>query len=59
LGLSKPKAVLTIYLATAACGLGALLLRQLDLLGASIVFLMVASILALVAILETVGRRRI
>ena len=27
LGMSKPQAVLTIYLATATCGLGALLLR--------------------------------
>mgnify|MGYP000950546742 CR=1 FL=1 len=58
LGLSKPRAVLTIYLATATCGLGALLLGQLNPLGASIVFLMVGCTLALVAILETVGRRR-
>ena len=57
LGLTPPRAVLTIYLATATCGLGALLLRQLNAAGAMIVLLMVACILALVAILETVGRR--
>ncbi|MCG2682777.1 MAG: undecaprenyl/decaprenyl-phosphate alpha-N-acetylglucosaminyl 1-phosphate transferase [Planctomycetales bacterium] len=57
LGLSKPRAVLTIYLATATCGLGALLLGKIDAVGAIIVGLMVVCILALVAILETVGRR--
>lgn len=57
MGLSKPKAVLTIYLATATCGLGALLLRKIDTAGAIIVGLMVVFILSLVAILETVGRR--
>ena len=30
LGMTKPQAVLTIYLATATCGLGALLLHQVD-----------------------------
>jgi UDP-GlcNAc:undecaprenyl-phosphate/decaprenyl-phosphate GlcNAc-1-phosphate transferase len=58
LGLSKPRAVLTIYLATATCGLGALMLHQVDLTGAIVVFLMVLCTLALVAILETVGRRK-
>ena len=58
LGLSKPRAVLTIYLATATCGLGALLLRQVDRFGAAVVLLMVACTLTLVAILETVGRHR-
>jgi UDP-GlcNAc:undecaprenyl-phosphate/decaprenyl-phosphate GlcNAc-1-phosphate transferase len=58
LGLSKPQAVLTIYLATATCGLGALLLHDVDARGAAIVGLMVVCTLALVAILETVGRRR-
>ena len=55
--MSKPQAVLTIYLATATCGLGALLLHQVNAAGAIIVLLMVVCILALVAILETVGRR--
>jgi UDP-GlcNAc:undecaprenyl-phosphate/decaprenyl-phosphate GlcNAc-1-phosphate transferase len=58
LGLGKPQAVLTIYLATATCGLGALLLRQLNVFGATVVLLMVACTLALVAILETAGRHR-
>jgi UDP-GlcNAc:undecaprenyl-phosphate/decaprenyl-phosphate GlcNAc-1-phosphate transferase len=58
LGMSKPQAVLTIYLTTATCGLAALLLHELSLAGAMVVFLMVLCILALVAVLETAGRRR-
>jgi len=58
LGLSKPQAVLTIYLATATCGLGALLLRQVDVVGALLIGLQVACLLTLVAILELTGRRR-
>ncbi len=58
MGLSKPQAVLTIYLATATCGLGALLLHNVNARGAVVVGLMVVCTLALVAILETVGRRR-
>ncbi|MBN1395967.1 MAG: undecaprenyl/decaprenyl-phosphate alpha-N-acetylglucosaminyl 1-phosphate transferase [Pirellulales bacterium] len=57
LGLSESRAVLTIYLATATCGLGALLLRQVNAFGAVVIGLMVVCILTLVAILETVGRR--
>jgi len=56
LGMSKTQAVLVIYLTTATCGLGALLLHQVDALGACLVGLMVACVLVLVAILETVGR---
>jgi UDP-GlcNAc:undecaprenyl-phosphate GlcNAc-1-phosphate transferase len=58
LGMTKPQAVLTIYLTTATCGLGALLLRQVNELGAAIVLLVVFCTLVLVGILETVGRRR-
>jgi UDP-GlcNAc:undecaprenyl-phosphate GlcNAc-1-phosphate transferase len=58
LGMGKPQAVLTIYLTTATCGLGALLLHQLPFSGAMVVLLMVVCILALVAVLETTGRRR-
>ncbi len=58
LGMTKSQAVLTIYLATATCGLGALLLRQVDLVGAIVIFAMVLCTLALVAVLETAGRRR-
>ena len=58
LGLSRPRAVLTIYLTTAACGLGALLLHQVNLWGACVVFCLVGCVLLLVAILEAFGRRR-
>jgi UDP-GlcNAc:undecaprenyl-phosphate GlcNAc-1-phosphate transferase len=58
LGMSKPQAVGTIYLATATCGLGALLLHQVNGLGAAIVLLLVACVLVLVAVLETAGRTR-
>lgn len=58
LGLSKTQAVLTIYLATATTALGALLLYQVDWVGAIVVLLMVACVLLLVSILETTGRRR-
>ncbi|NLE38641.1 MAG: undecaprenyl/decaprenyl-phosphate alpha-N-acetylglucosaminyl 1-phosphate transferase [Pirellulaceae bacterium] len=58
LGMSKTQAVLTIYLATATCGLGALLLYQVNTTGACVILLMVACVLVLVAILETTGRRR-
>ncbi len=57
LGLSKAQAVLTIYLTTAVCGLGALLLHQVNLFGAGVILLTVLLILALVAVLETAGRR--
>jgi len=57
LGMSKTQAVLTIYLATATCGLGALLLHKVDAAGAGIILLLVACILVLVGILETAGRR--
>jgi len=58
LGMTKPQAVLTIYLATATCGLGALLLHQVNAAGAVVVLLLVACVLTLVAILETSGRRK-
>ena len=57
LGLSPKQAVWTIYLATATCGLGALLLHQVEAMGATIVLIMVVCILSMVAILETTGRR--
>jgi len=58
LGMSKTQAVLTIYLATATCGLGALLLYQVAVTGACVVLLMVGCVLLLVGILETAARRR-
>lgn len=57
-GLSKGQAVLTIYLTTATCGLAAWLLPRVDLVGAGVIILMVVCVLALIAILETTGRRR-
>ncbi|HKD37393.1 MAG TPA: MraY family glycosyltransferase, partial [Pirellulales bacterium] len=57
LGLSKTQAVLTIYLLTATCGLGALLLHQVNQVGAVLIVLMVACVLVLIGILETAARR--
>jgi UDP-GlcNAc:undecaprenyl-phosphate GlcNAc-1-phosphate transferase len=59
LGLTKAQAVLTIYLTTATCGLGALLLHKVDRTGAVIIMLLVGCILALIGILETTARRTI
>lgn len=56
LGMTTRQAVLTIYLATATCGLGALLLHQVNTAGAGVVLLMVACVLLLAAILERAGR---
>jgi len=56
LGMTKTQAVLTIYLTTATCGLGALLLHQVRESGACIILLLVGSVLVLVGILETTGR---
>lgn len=57
LGLSKKNAVLTIYLATATCGLGGLLLPRTDLVGAGIVIVMVGAVLAVIAVLESQANR--
>ena len=59
LGMTPPQAVLTIYLATAACGLGALLLHQVDTFGAGVILLLVFCMLGLIAILEATGRRQL
>lgn len=58
LGLSKPQAVLTIYLTTAGTGLGALLLHQVDAFGATIIGLMVIAQLTVIAILEATAHAR-
>jgi len=58
LGLSKSQAVLTIYLTTAACGLGALVLHQVNVAGAVMIVLLVGCLLAVIAILETTARRK-
>ena len=58
LGLSKTGAVLTIYLTTTACGLGALLLHQVNVGGAVIVVLLIGCLLSVIAILEMTARRK-
>jgi UDP-GlcNAc:undecaprenyl-phosphate GlcNAc-1-phosphate transferase len=58
LGFSRGRAVLTIYLTTATCGLGALLLPRVDLTGALIVILMIVCILWLIQLLEFTARRK-
>jgi UDP-GlcNAc:undecaprenyl-phosphate GlcNAc-1-phosphate transferase len=57
LGLNKGQAVLTIYLMCAACGLGALVLPQVNTAGALIVATLVGCLLGVIAILETSARR--
>jgi UDP-GlcNAc:undecaprenyl-phosphate GlcNAc-1-phosphate transferase len=59
LGLTKTQAVLTIYLTTTACGLGALLLHQVNAAGAAIIVLLIACLLSVIAILETTARRKL
>jgi UDP-GlcNAc:undecaprenyl-phosphate GlcNAc-1-phosphate transferase len=59
LGFSKPAAMLTICLTTLTTGLGGLLLYQVrGWVGAFMVLAIAACALALIAILETVGRRK-
>jgi UDP-GlcNAc:undecaprenyl-phosphate/decaprenyl-phosphate GlcNAc-1-phosphate transferase len=58
LGLNRKYAVLTVHLCTITTGLGALLLyRVQDWTGAILILTMVLCVLAVIAILETVGRR--
>lgn len=57
LGLSPSAAVATIYLITFACGLGALLLHQVNAVGAIVILLMISALLTVVAILEAATRR--
>ncbi|MGQ9606865.1 MAG: glycosyltransferase family 4 protein [Thermogutta sp.] len=59
LGMTPTQAVLTIYLTTAACGLGALLLHQVNGFGAGVILLLVCCMLGLIAILEATGRRQL
>ena len=51
--------MLTIYLASATCGLGALVLHRVDEFGALVVGLVVISVLGLIAILESTARRKL
>lgn len=57
LGLTPPRAVLTIFLVTLTTGLGGLLLYQVNgWPGAALVMGLIGCVLAVVAILETAGR---
>ncbi len=58
LGMTRLQVMLTIYLATATTGLGALLLHQVDAFGAGVILLLVTCVLLLVAILEAAGHRQ-
>jgi len=59
LGLQPRNAVLTIHLAALTTGLGALLLYQVPgWAGAGLIVLLIGCVLAVIAILETAGRRR-
>lgn len=53
LGMTKKQSVITIYLATVTCSLGALLLPRTDLWGAILVLSIVLCMLALVGVLES------
>ncbi|GAB6165196.1 MraY family glycosyltransferase [Thermostilla marina] len=57
LGMTTTQAVLTVYLTTTACGLGALLLYQVDVIGAFVVVAMVGCMLSVIAVLEATARR--
>jgi UDP-GlcNAc:undecaprenyl-phosphate GlcNAc-1-phosphate transferase len=58
LGFSQEQAVLTIYVLTGTCSLGAILLHRVDLVGAVVVVLLILSVLALIAIFEnTAGQK--
>jgi UDP-GlcNAc:undecaprenyl-phosphate GlcNAc-1-phosphate transferase len=56
--MSRPQAVGVIYLLTATCGLGSLLLHQVNLTGACVVLLLVVCVLVVIGILESAGRKR-
>ncbi len=58
LGLSRTRAVLTIYLVTATCGLAAILLTHVSLLQAAAVLGIVVCMLLLVVILESTQWRK-
>lgn len=59
LGMTKTQAVLTIYLTTCTCGLGALLLHQVNSFGAIVIVMLVGSVLLLLGILETTARHQL
>lgn len=59
LGMTKKQAVLTIYLATATCSLGALLLPRInDLFSAALILAITIATLSLVRVLESVRQSK-
>jgi UDP-GlcNAc:undecaprenyl-phosphate GlcNAc-1-phosphate transferase len=58
LGFTRPQAVLTIYLMTAATSLAGIAMHQVRLSGAIALILVVSCVLGLVAILENAPRRK-
>ncbi len=57
LGMTKKQAVLTIYLTTATCSIGALLLPLVSWTGAVLIIVNVVLVLSLVAVLESVRKK--
>ena len=57
--MTKTQAVLTIYLTTATCGLGALLLWQVNVTGAAVIVLLVGCVLALVGVVAGQGDKAV
>jgi len=55
-GMSQRQAVLTIYLATATCGLGATVLHEMTPVGVVLVLVQCGLIVAIIAILEQPGK---
>ena len=58
LGMSERTAVLTIYLATVAIGLGATLLRDLSWLGGAVLLAQAAGVFGIVVLIEQAGSRK-
>jgi UDP-GlcNAc:undecaprenyl-phosphate GlcNAc-1-phosphate transferase len=56
-GLSDAQVALTLYLATLCTGMGAIFLRQVNLIGAILIFIQTIMVLCIVAILETTGHK--
>lgn len=57
--MSRPKAVFTIWLVTATCGLAAVLITRVTLGSAAMVFGIVGCMLLLIVILESTRWRKI
>ncbi|HET7342274.1 MAG TPA: MraY family glycosyltransferase [Methylomirabilota bacterium] len=58
LGLTKPQSVFLIYFIAGTLGLSAILLKQTDTREAAVILIQAACVLAIIAILEGVGRGR-